>query len=579
MPPIIPNYTPAGGDWRQSTPDPSAAAAPGLALADTGRAVLGAADDVSAVGMKIKQVREADALNRARMEFAKARANHSEFRMRTPDQTQWGANLDREISAARERLGELSVGPAARQRIDTEWQTWTAEEANQTRVDSVKFEMTRARQNYSNLRESYIRAGKFDDADALTDNAVSTGILVSEEGDSDRLDHAKERDAWRERAAEKAELDAIAADPVGRLRELEANAPPPDADDATRAKHNRLVYQAKQAKVRVETDFADSIREGMYPANGQPPRITTPEQIEQLGADISPSVVATLKQDLIDLYDPARKAAINKPEYQSQLISTVSSMLENLDIQDSDQIVNFERHLNQMQPGPVKSHYSSVLANKLRGETGGDDWILDHGLSVVKELEKAGTFGEVPKQESFKTERAINNGALNSIGNLKAAGFTDEQANDIANAKDKDGNITNKSRLDKLRAMWTQRGEVPKDADPFVVATMNAIGDGTESYTVDDPKATDKAMKATWDMRAKSGKVREDFIRWRKSHPKATETEARAEILRLGGGSAETAWDSVIDDPADAGVLPPRDTPYTGQEYDPNQPIIDLPPP
>ena len=108
--PIIPDYTPSQGNWNPSAPDPSVAALPGAALAGIGRDALGAADDVTDVGLKIKAVRDQDGLNKARLAFAQAKARHSEFRMRNPDQTTWAGNLTAEIAGARFNVGPPDSG-------------------------------------------------------------------------------------------------------------------------------------------------------------------------------------------------------------------------------------------------------------------------------------------------------------------------------------------------------------------------------------------------------------------------------------------------------------------------------------
>ena len=121
----------------------------------------------------------------------------------------------------------------------------------------------------------------------------------------------------------------------------------------------------------------------------------------------------------------------------------------------------------------------------------------------------------------------------------------------------------NKASQTWLQGAWVKRsGEVTADAETLAIGAAIQAGAATADYT--DPEAAKKASAALWDIRAKSGSLLAEIIKWRKLHPPLADTikdekNIRAEILRLAGEKADAAWDELPAAGDGPMVLPPRD--------------------
>jgi hypothetical protein len=562
--PYIPDLTATQGEWKAAAPSTQAAAAPGLALAMAGRGLVDAGNELGELGLKIKAVRDHDALNQARLAFAQAQAAHAEFRAANQDQETWEGNLAAELEGARGKIAGLKMSPSARKSLDVEWQGWQQSATSSTRVAAIQHGVTRARQNLTNLDERYRLAGDFESSDNLYKEGVAAGILPPEEAESRSIDLARARQANEKKLQEQAELDEIAADPLGTRARLMENPPAPTADNATKAKHFRALSLADRLAGDEENRFTDTILNGMIGIGGKAPSITSPEEIERLGIEngVQPQIIAKLKGVWEEKHNRETLDKIAAPDYQMAILSDLESVIETANPGQSLVYMEAARLLEHMQPGPAKNHYSAEVKRVFFPDeptTEGSDWVLDYALDNIRTLEKDGGFGTVPRSTPFPTKTALNNGALNSIPNLLAVGFTEAQAKEITQAKDKAGKITQETQLAAFRDRWTQRGKPSADADPFVLATMTAIGDGVSDVVMTDLGTQQMQNRALWSIRAKSGKVRDQIITWRKRHPEADDTAIMAEVIRLSGLKADEVWDKLpapLDEP---GVLPPRD--------------------
>lgn len=577
MPPIIPELSAAPGQWNPASPDPGAAAAPGMAMASVGRALLGVADDVTALGVRMRRAKDLGVKNKARMLMQQALDEHNLFRQTSVDESTWEPDLQARLGRVRETIGKDDVSPFMREELDTTLSGFETSATLGVKTDAARYGVTRARQRYANAKESAIMHGRHDEAREAANEA--RGVLFTpEEADSELLDIEADEKKFQEREAERRELDAIDADPRGYLNHLEKSGPPAPASDFVLARHNRLLERAR-ASVRVEDrNLIEAVRDGMY---ANPPKITRAEDIDELGAGASPALLAELKSELAGQQNSQYKARMATPEGQANLAAIVSQMLDGFNPDDPVQHARLGAVLAQMNPGPVKNYYSGEFAKKIdpQPESEESDWVTRYGLDGIAALEKAGHFGVIPTAKKHPTRDVLAAGAVNSERFLSKF-FEKDQVKGILKAGDSKGKVTRSTQLRAMREAYDLRKAAPDEsATPYERAAFDALMTSAESFSVTDPDLDRAAMEWTWRVNAASGRARAEFIRWRKAHPDASDIEAKAEVLRIAGEGSEEAWDDSVgmmpDDDEYSDLPPPDGSPAALELPDDDEGVTD----
>jgi hypothetical protein len=178
------------------------------------------------------------------------------------------------------------------------------------------------------------------------------------------------------------------------------------------------------------------------------------------------------------------------------------------------------------------------LTKKLNGEPA-DDSALGMNLRLVRDAFKAGFFEKAKPSEGFPTQRAINEGFLKDESKLSQL-FTPEQIAEI-NAKTgekSDKDPTNASRTNAIKRLWASR-KVSDKADPYVVATAEAIVNGDTDIKWKSEETTKNESARAWKARADYGRVMDHVTRWAKAHPKATVDDIRKEAVRVAAPNDE----------------------------------------
>lgn len=190
--PVIPDLKATGGEWRPAIPSVSAAMAPGLATSDLGQSITSASQDVAKVVDRMHQMRNEDALVQARSDVMDAQTAHTAFRSQNPDPATWEADIQQRYGTIREKYNAFKLTDEGRHQLDNSLTTWTADALNTTRVDALKYEATRTRQNIANLDLKYRKTGNFKAARELQDKAVEVGVYTKVEGQVNHEDISRE---------------------------------------------------------------------------------------------------------------------------------------------------------------------------------------------------------------------------------------------------------------------------------------------------------------------------------------------------------------------------------------------------
>ena len=557
--PIIPELTGTPGDWKPAAPDIQTAAAPGLALAAGGRSLMEVGNQLGELGLKLKAVRDHDGLNKARLAFAEAQANHAAFRAANPDQETWEGNLAAELGAARQKVAGIEISPGARQSLDIEWQGWHQGALADTRVSAIQHGITRARQNITNLDERYRMAGDYGSSENLYREGVKTGLFLPEEAEAKIIDLAQARKAHGEKQADQQELAAAIDDPVNTLLRLKRR--PADMEPL---KYERIKAAARGALRENSADVTAAIYDGF--ATGD---VRTEKDIDRLGATLRPAARAALKAELGQMGDAAEKARRASPEYQAAVVGKVSSMLAEYRADSENFDGEFVRMDIMVRSLPEGSAVRTELEKRLAAVRSGQiEAVKTHADAANKALDdafKAGRFGKINHDApTARTDRFLNDGLLRDPAKFKALGFSDDQVAQAAVAVDEalradkqtaeyrktidtDPLMVMKVREkeDEVRAQylqqnWAQRKGKPT-ASAFELKAAEAIADGVTSFGYSDTALESAQAEQTRRAEERYGRAKTELAAWLKRSPNAKEGEIREEIQRIAGKEAAAA--------------------------------------
>lgn len=549
--PLIPDLNPnVPGRALPVAPDVGTAMAPGRALQRVGSGISAVGETVGAFQLQMQKARDQGVKNKARLWMQEAYAQHEKFRLENPDETTWQGNLDGLMGGVRQRLDGEQLSPFAKEELDAEFAGWESNARSGLMVDATRHRVARDRTNETRLDELYRQSGDHASRRKLVDESPlwseSEKEVKRREIDFDEQEKSK-ADRFN------SEKSKIAEDPDYTGFENH-----PDPEERQKLKSYRM-----QVKGMRDKEIVDSIRDGM--ASDQVTRI---EQISGpngdgkggLGEDLTPRVRKILENELRNQSDDKFQQLRADPKYQAQVIGQVTAAMATLNPNNHEGAIELESLIRQLPEGPNRSHLTSQLTKKLKGEPD-DMTVLNMNLMMAEDFYKSGGFGAVEAEKPQTVADVISDDFLRNPANMIGLGYSEDQAKEIANAD------SNEKRLAKFRDLFPERtGKTT--ADGYVQRAAQAIIERKDSVPP-DPAEGGKLLASRHKARMALGSLKKHMIEWGEAHPNDVNDDAkvRAEMTRfLGPVRYESVMESAFD--ASLGVLPSREDMENPEELD-----------
>ena len=447
-----------------------AAAAPARALGAIAGAVGQLSDGFTKLGQDLARADNSRQFAEAHEKLA---ANYAQLQIDLQKEPDPQARLDRTTAFLAQQEGSLvpsSAPPVVREKLGSYFAEFSSRAKITAAQDAAQLTVKRATLALANRIDAAYESLDPEEHRLALDIAADAGVLFPEQ-------RAAEEARFAKAVADRQTQTAILEDPEFWLTNNPA--PAEGQPPAEWAKYKSLATSA----FREETAATiDQIEDGMAAGN-----ITTAEQIEQLTANLRPTVIAALKSRLADKADDELQVRLNDPEYQNQLIGQASAMLNAYDPNGEDfdsGYVAVDSVIRQLPPSSIRDELKKSLAAKRAGEEKRIETHADEALAALEEHYTA-IGKKLPAAEStFSATRAVNDGLLRDPVKLAALGFNEEQAKEIiGNEEDTDA-----ARKTRFRQMSIYRdGQVTAGA--WTTAASEAILNGKESFSVLDPEA------------------------------------------------------------------------------------------
>lgn len=495
--------------------------AAGKAMQSVGQDLTGSAQTVQDAASRYQAEQDQGAEFRARLAMQKAAADHQLFREQNPDESTWEADITQRLGSVRESVGKEKVSSSGRERLDMMLSGWEGEYKTGTARDALHNQRARNRTDMTRLAESYQRSGDFESARKIYDQAESTGLFQKGELDADRNDLTWRETKWKEDQADKAQQNEIAADPAAWWEAHKDKAP--DGMDAM--KYQRMRDYARQRLAERSFEDTDTIEDAIVSG-----KITKPEEIDHLGADLRPSVREKLKEGLIRRQSETFKAEASTPEYQNRVVGEVGGMLRDWNPEDQgfdERYVEMAQRVRTLPPGAVREELERQMDAVRAGRKAEVKTHADAAFQALDDYAKAGGFGKEPEVSKIPLKKMIDDGFLRDQAKLRRLGFSESQAKDIAGAKD--SGAAQKLFTDN----WGKRESGSVNASPDEISVADAIRLGHGETGFDDPEALARKNAAIMQRDQAYGAAKTKLAEWIKRNPKATQTEINSYVRDL----------------------------------------------
>jgi lysozyme len=516
-------YINAGPMPAQANPGPAMAA--GRALEGLGQAVSGVAEQRFSVLEKVRQVKEAGAINAFMANLDEQAGKFAIDLARRSDTDNWPGEWKERTAEFRAQAKALGLSPEGMAKLDNQFTSWSAQRSIHFETQAATKALGIARMQTNTALDYY--AGRRD-RDGFERTLANADFLHPGEVEKARM-------AFDRNERHQTMQQAILADPAGWLAANPADKIPEGYDAGSWTNQRGF---ARERLREVTYDATQRIIDGMV--EGQ---VTNPGQIEELAGDLRPAAREALKQQLAERQAEGFKAMLATPEYQQATVGRVAALLADYSPEsesfDAD-FVEMDSLVRTLPLGAVRSELTRQI-KAVRDGTGRE--VRNPGDAGEKALDvafKAGRFGKIPSGEIMPTGRAINDGFLRDPEKLASLGFSKDQVKEILG----DDEMTDSKRASMFKTLWVQREN--EDATPgrVAAATARAILDGKTTVDMTDKELEDAIVSARMQAELSYGRAKTDFAEWRKLNPNATGKEVEDKIFNLAGEEARKAVSS-----------------------------------
>lgn len=276
----------------------------------------------------------------------------------------------------------------------------------------------------------------------------------------------------------------------------------------------------------------DSIRDGI--AAG---KILRPDQLDDYADEIGAATVATLKSGMEKAADEGHRKAVAMPAYQARMIGAVSSAIDELDVNDIEGRVKIEARLDDIQPGPTKTHLADALARKLKGEPE-DPGPMRRVRTMLNEATRRGYFGPVAASTPQTTADVVADDFLMDGAKLQGLGLPKDAADAIMDPK-----LTGEKRLAKFRELYPKRDAKKATADDYTQRAADALVK-RENTVPKTPGEGAAEFRDAWKALQRKGEIERGLIDWQKDHP---DGDVEAELMRRLGDAESTKFLDSVD--------------------------------
>lgn len=495
--------------------------------------VAGIAGDAWEQGEEMQRVENAGLLADFQTQIQQAAAEYDQELLTNNDPTSWGPGLQKKLQEVQGRLKIESAPPAVKEAY-AKWSAgYQASQLNKISHDAGLYKIEQSKLARTNALTVASNSGDFSgavalvDADPLLSPAEKDQLKIKIQGNQQQ--YLLQQD--------------IKNDPKAAIAHLES----PDYLKTPGASIDLREQGLQMAKQQLRVQSSDAFDEGLNfiatATQGNQP-ITNEDLDTRFAGRLEPRTLLKLKEAAANAKDDSIRALRSSPEYQEQLAGDAGASLDGLAGAE-----NFEAgyadasfKIDGMQDGPLKRYYSEKLKAAKEGKTAEIKSATDRAFTSIESLEKSGKFGAVSDvRTEMPVSRAINDGFLKDENKLLSLGYDKEQAQEVLNAKNKEGDVDDASQLEVFRRLYSRR-KGQATADGLTGAVGEAIANSQTQATYQSLEQKRQSVINELDRIDKVGRAKQEINSFLKTNPNAAPKEIEQKVFEIAGAEGRIAF-------------------------------------
>lgn len=545
---VIPGYGPSSESRPGPLADPSAAAAPGLAIAQIGRGLAAVGKTTGDISNTIQAAENAATVSAALRSLSESQAAFEQSLLTDHDHTNYGTRLESEVIGPARSLITPDMPPAVRSELTERVANWESDMRIRTGKAASSTAISRARHELELTRDAFVENG---DLDGYLSHLNNQEWMTPEERQLEATHATRLADSRR------VEMD-IQRNPASWL---EANPEPPD-NPAKLAQWNARRRLATGELRRITGDAIDEANDLIVQGK------LSPEMVESHFGDLRPTVREQIKEQAERWQNGQIQAELNDPEFQTTLTGQIHQQILDYDPEQSgtfdEDLVSIENSMASLADGPAKDMFAEMLKTKREGKRLEVKTVRQAAIRRLNEARTKGTFGDTskPEPERLTIGDFADSGFFKDLDKIHSTGIDYETAKDIA------GKPTLKERMDLFRSAYQERDrEADVWADPYTLKFAEAIRDGKGvSSTFDTRISHDDELDFDHRIAAEAdayGSALQDLSEWLSLTPSPTLDQVTEKLQSIGvQADRQTLRSSIIPQrpesvtPQGTGMLP-----------------------
>lgn len=516
-----------------------------------GAAITGAGDVAGDIAVTIQRGTDQGVKSRAALAWQNALAAHQEFRAQNPDESRWEANLESNISKARESIDFDKASPAMRAELDATFSGWESDAIHGTRIDALTQRHRLDKYSLDQDVEIRLQYGDKEGADARVREGVAGGIYHPKEGEIKLKSNEETQREFDKKKAKQDAFDEIDRDWFAVEDRYKSSVPPPGENEAEYQLKRERVFARKAEEQRRILDEVSERMNSEDPSN----KITSANDIDEedqkrLGPTFMAKVNDSIEKDTVNKI----KEYHRNPSYQTKTIGIIAAQVDKIDKRDVEGQFNMHRLLNTIEDGPIKSHLESRLKDRIDGSPP-KTTAVDVTARVINSMAKNNFFGQVDKLPAPQaTADALRDGFLKDKSKLKLL-FSEKDAKAITTAKD------DNARLNEFLRLYETRNSYKDNPNDFTIRTAKAIA-GRKNDIPYTPDEINKAGTEKLNAQIAHANTLSAFLTWAYDHPKDAEVPEKCHeaMKKIVGPTKRQAYlDAALKDGEDNSSFLPGD--------------------
>lgn len=448
----------------------------GRATEQLGQTISGVADIGFKYAGKIRQMKDAEGQSAFLTQMDSKATEFENGLITSQNPAGWTDEWKSNVNSWGQEIDDLDISDSAKANLKLKYNEWSAAKSDRLATTAALKSVESTKGTIANNLNYYSKRNDRMGYDRTVSDAQQTGIFRP-----DQIDSIKQSGEYLFFQNEIDSMILQNPDEAEKYVKSSAFMDNPGATTELRDQSLEQIRARRREGTNITIDqFNDGLAQGAY---------KTSEDIDVAFKDrVPPRVLGQMKEDFTRSQSHAFKLRAGTQEFQDQVRGATLSAIADFNIEDdsySETAVTINGMINELPPGSATREELQRVFNEKRG--GMTDVIRTSADQKKKEmLDFYKERGFTPPSQKITLGAALDDGFLKDRGKLTRLGFTEDQAEEIAD----EGKQTD--AVNKFRELFSKRPN-KATASPLEWAAAEAIRDSRgRTFEIEYTRPEDK---------------------------------------------------------------------------------------